>query len=169
MTNKEVLTQKQKAAVAKAPPARRAVMAQTFKKQNHMQSSPMIPVKNKFQGTKSRPQLPLGLARVTTNTGPPKKVKNLLDPMNRVPVPTIVSEGNALPHTALTSYDFKVGGPVSSTDNTANTNKTILLCTNTGRGGTVGVLFKVNESGFLVSGTTEVLTIPTLSAACTGG
>lgn len=168
MTNKDALTQKQKAAVAKAPQARKAALTQTFKKQNHMQSSPLIPVINKFQKS-AKPQLPLGLAKVTTKSGPPKKVKNLLDPMNRVPVPTIVSEGNALPHTALVSHDFKVGGPVSAGDNTPNTNKTVLLCTNTGRGGTVGVLFKVNESGFLVSGSPEILTIPTLASASPSG
>jgi len=126
----------------------------------------MIPVKAKFG---SKPQLPLGLAGVTTKAGPPKKVRNLLDPMNRVPVPTIVSEGNALPHTALVSHDFKVGGPVNVGDNTPNTDKTILLCTNTGRSGTVGVLFKVSEAGFVVQGSSQTLTIPTLASDSASG
>jgi hypothetical protein len=65
-----------------------------------------------------------------------------------------VSQGKALPHNGLVSGDFVVG----------STNTTLLVCTNTGDSGTVGVLWNVSPAGEYVDGQ-RVFTIPTLAAA----
>jgi len=79
-------------------------------------------------------------------------VPNFLDPMCPVPPPTAVSQGKALPHNGLVSGDFVVG----------STNTTLLICTNTGESGTVGLLVNVNPAGEYVDGET-LFTIPTLA------
>lgn len=86
-------------------------------------------------------------------------VKNFLDPMANMPAPLLVADGKALAHTGLVSDDFIVG----------DTNTTILLVTNTGGSGSVGVIFDVDPAGTVVSASRKVLTIPTMAAADAAG
>lgn len=87
-----------------------------------------------------------------------KGIHNFLDPMSPVPAPSVTSDGKALPHTGLVSHDFVVGA----------VNTTVLLVTNTGDSGTVGMVFNVNANGDYVDGI-QILTVPTLAAADTAG
>lgn len=85
----------------------------------------------------------------------PQTIPNFLDPMCPFPMPTLASEGRALPHTGLVSSDFTVD----------TTNTTLLLVANTGHSGTVAFSIKLDASGGPVSGSTEIHTIPTLSVS----
>lgn len=85
-------------------------------------------------------------------------VPNFLDPMCPFPAPSVISSGKALAHTGLVSADFVVGV----------TNTTILVVTNVGSAGTVGVILNVSPAGDFVDGL-KVLTIPTLAAADEAG
>lgn len=89
----------------------------------------------------------------------PRPIPNFLDPMCPFPMPTLASEGRALPHTGLVSSDFTVD----------TTNTTLLLVANTGHSGTVAFSLKLDANGGFVSGSAEVHTIPTLSVADING
>jgi hypothetical protein len=67
------------------------------------------------------------------------------------PVPSVLSDGRALPHTGLISDDFVV-----------HLNRKILLVTNTGDSGTVGMLVEVDSNGSVV-GLPVTYTIPTMA------
>jgi hypothetical protein len=124
------------------------------------------------------PKKKAGLERILKKFPPPKKppptkpakslaakqvrqpvVKNFLDPMANMPAPLLVADGKALAHTGLVSEDFIVG----------DTNTTILLVTNTGGSGSVGVLFDVDPAGTVIAASRKVLTIPTMAASDTEG
>lgn len=145
------LNPKQKAAVAMAPAARKAAMKAGFERQNVINRQQQVqkavpatrPTRKAAGVTKAKP-------RVVAH----KRVKNFLDPMCPLPAPTMVSDGKALPHTSLVSTDFTV----------SSTNTTVLIVTNTGDSGTVGVLYNVDANGKYIDGL-QVLTIPTLANA----
>lgn len=148
------LTAKQKAAVAKAQPAAKAAVRAGYEKQNMMNRRPPQPQpKRAVRGPPPTRKTP-GVVKAT----PKLTIKNFLDPLSAQPAPTIVSEGKALPHTSLTSHDFTVGSGKT----------TVLIVTNTGDSGTVGIVFNVNSEGKFIDGM-ELLTIPTLALADSAG
>lgn len=145
------LTQKQKAAIARAPAAQKAAVKAGFEGQNanNRQQQPRV------VATQRR-------ARAAPKQKPKKtacKMRNFLDPLCPVPVPSVVSDGKALPHTSLVSTDFTVNGSQT----------TVLVATNTGDSGTVGYLFDIDENGKLKDSGAQVLTIPTLASSDTEG
>jgi len=143
------LTAKQAAQVAKTAPPKRQALRAAFLAQN----APVAPKKPpRADRRKSAPAA--AAKRASRRQGIP----NFLDPMCKCPAPAVVSDGNALPHTGLVSADFVVG----------TTNTTVLLATNTGSSGTVGVIFNVDSEGTYVGGI-NTLTIPTLAAADIAG
>jgi len=142
------LTPKQLAQVAKAPAAKKQAMRDAYKMQNAQSASKKAPGLN--------PSVPK--AQQPKRKQDAQSVPNFLDPMCPIPAPSITSDGKALPHTGLISTDFVVG----------SVNTSILLVTNTGSSGTVGILATVDPSGGLVGGV-DVLTIPTLAAADAAG
>lgn len=150
------LTQKQQAQVAKAPAARRASLRASFEGQNSMAQKQSSRNQKAPASASRRTQ---GRAARPANAGQAKRLPNFLDPMCPVPAPTVTSDGRALPYTGLETLDFKVD----------TTNYTVLLATNTGDTGTVGVLFKVSPGGAGVEGSMNTLTIPALALADSAG
>jgi len=153
------LTQKQASQVAKAPEARKPALRATFAAQNtrNQSGAPAAPPK---RATTARGPWAEARRELASKAKPmqPAMVPNYLDPMHPQPMPSVTSDGKALPHTGLVSSDFQVG----------TTNSTVLIVTNTGNSGTVGAYFQVTPAGALV-GDATVLTIPTLAAADTAG
>jgi len=74
-------------------------------------------------------------------------------------MPSLTSDGKALPHTSLVSDDFTVDA----------TNFTVLFVTNSGHSGTVGTLFKCDADGGYVSNSAMSFTIPTLALSDAAG
>ena len=129
------LKPKQQARLALVPPKERAALRAHFIAQNSQKAMPRkVPPVRQMRRSQGLP--------------------NFLDPMSPVAPPTAISSGKALPHNGLVSGDFVVG----------STNTTVLVCTNTGDSGTVGVLWNVSPAGEYVDGET-VFTIPTLALA----
>ncbi len=85
-------------------------------------------------------------------------VPNFLDPLCAQPAPTVTSSGKALPHTSLVSSDFTV-------DSSA---RTLLIVSNVGHAGTVGVILNVKDDGTYAGGL-QMLTVPTLAQADSAG
>lgn len=152
------LSPKQKRALKKAPPERRAALRATYLGQRapaHISKPTRAP---HGPGNVDRPfkqphRAPRGLVRRN----------NLLDPMNPVPMPAAYSEGRALPHTGLVSTDFATTSGTELGENFT----TVVIATNTGKAGTVGMVVKLDHNHTPVH--TEVLTIPTLSLADDAG
>lgn len=147
------LTPKQAAQVAKAPPSQKKALRAQYKAQKANAPAPpwARPAAAK-QEHKERPS--------AKGPKPARKaaIPNFLDPLVSMPAPTILSDGKALPHSGLVSVDFAVG----------TTNTTILLTTNTGDSGTVGIVLNVDASGAYVDGL-QVLTLPTLALSDIAG
>lgn len=91
-------------------------------------------------------------ARVKKPAKAATTTRNFLDPLVAQPAPSVTSDGRALPHTSLVSSDFSV-----------QQNRVLLLATNTGSAGTVGLILEIDEGGRGVHA--ELLTIPTLALA----
>lgn len=134
-------TPKQKAALAAAPKQEREAMRKAYAKGAQLRKP----------AAKSAPK------RAKPQSSKHLTVPNFLDPMCPIPAPTLVSEGNALPHTGLATIDFVVG--------TVNT--TILLVTNVGNSGTIGYRVEVSPTGAFQGATP--LDIPTLSLSRLNG
>lgn len=85
---------------------------------------------------------------------PAPRIPYYLNPLCPHPVPSVLSDGMALPHTSLVSHDFNVG----------STNTKVLVVTNVGNAGTVGCIYEIDPAGLLVGAASAqtVLTIPTL-------
>jgi hypothetical protein len=160
---KMVLTPHQKQRVAEAPASTRAAMRTAFNAQNAGNTKPAAPA------LRPQPKITAGNAARRSGGAPQRpsapakavRIPNFLDPMSSMPVPSVTSDGMALPHTSLVSDDFKVG--------TVNTK--VLVVSNVGNAGTVGIIYEVTPSGFLVAPAAEqtLLTIPTVSAADDAG
>ena len=157
------LTARQKKRIDEALPAAKAKLRATYNEQNS--KCPALPI--------SAPSRPPGVftgnAALAGNaarrrSGPqrgasprPQRIPNFLNPMVPIPVPCLLSEGMALPHTSLVSHDFTVG--------TATTK--ILVVSNVGNSATVGFLYEVDGSGLLLGHTPFV--IPTVASSDSAG
>lgn len=82
-----------------------------------------------------------------------------MDPVCPLPVPTTVSAGKALPHTALASHSFAV--PANHTG--------IVLALQSPGTSTVGCHALLDSSGVMVSGSEQLYDLPTLTGAALGG
>ena len=147
------LSPKQAAQVARAPASQKAALRAMYQAQRAKSTA----VINKV--TKQRGAI---RAAATQQRQRPsqsfKGIHNFLDPMSPMPAPSVTSDGKALPHTGLVSHDFVVG----------SVNSTVLIVTNTGDSGTVGMVLNINPSGDYVDGL-HMLTIPTLAASDSAG
>lgn len=137
-------TQKQKAALKKAAPAQRAQMLAQFQRQAQTQQrKPNKPAPQRQPKAAPWPK-----------PKPPKPAAeplNLLDPMCPLPMPTLASDGKALPYTGMVSVDFS----------TSTTNTTCIFLQNTGDSGTCGYMITLSPSGDIIG--SQAMTIPTLA------
>nr|ASM94046.1 hypothetical protein [Barns Ness breadcrumb sponge sobemo-like virus 1] len=137
--------------VAKAPPGKKAALRATYEAQQ----------RGNQKGPASKPAAKAARTRGhASKPGHRSAMRHLMDPMCPLPMPTVTSDGKALPHTGLVSSDFVVG-----TQNTM-----LLLVTNVGNAGTVGALLSLTPDGGLAPNhDVQMLTIPTLSQPDTAG
>lgn len=167
------LTPKQQAALNKAPASSRKAMKKLYMDQARPVSRPTA-------------RAPVNVPRAKALVRQPPRVRagpapNYMDPMCKVPMPALLSDGKALPHTALISKDFilskydandpkpiAAGFPVGF-----STGPTILLATNSGNCATVGMLIHTVIApaatapwveGRMYEVANEMFNIPTLSA-----
>lgn len=139
------LTAKQTAALAKEWPSRRKALRKQFEAQNASQQKQQQPQKKK---PAAKPAARAAKKKVVA-------CRNFLDPKCPDPAPRLVSVGKALPLTGLASHEFTVGSE----------NRALLIITNLGSSGSVGVFMQIAPNGTAVSGSSVVLTIPTLAQA----
>jgi hypothetical protein len=164
------LTPNQKKAIAEAAPAARAKMRATYEAQNKTDpwfasgkdpwSKPSAPSAARPSGNAARVDA-MRRSAAPKRAGPGSarlpQIPNYLNPLTPHPVPSLISDGMALPHTSLVSDDFTVG-----TENTK-----ILVVSNVGNAGTVGFLIEVNYLGWVED--IVLLTIPTVSLSDAAG
>jgi len=117
------------------------------------------------RGPRPAPQATPGLARPrrarASRARPPVHtvIPNYLNPMCPHPVPTVTSQGRALPHTGIASMTFTV--------DTIST--TMLICAANASSGTVGVIFRIGADGSPISNSEEKLNVPTMSLSANSG
>jgi len=142
------LTNKQQAAVSRAPANQRARLRQAFRKQSlatgnqsrgraSMAVPRMLPpaaqqIAPRRRGAQSQQlqRLPNGLSH--------KHVARIWDPLNPTPIPTAVSDGYAHVTTGMDRFDIQVG---------AGTEKVMVIVSNIGSSGCGGVVFDWSVSG----------------------
>lgn len=145
----------QLARIAKAPVQQKAALKAEYTAQNKRQPLSAPPKGRAIV----RATAPTRAAKQPRPTGP-RGILNFLDPLCAQPAPSVLSDGKALPHTALVSGDFTVSAVAGES--------TILVATNTGDSGTVCEIFNLNATGKHVGGE-QLFTIPTLAASDTSG
>jgi len=140
-------------------------MRTTYNAQNAGRTKQAAP----FIGPIFRPQTGITTGNAARRSGAPKRnagqprlpriprVPNFLNPLSPHPVPSVLSDGMALPHTSLVSDDFQIGA----------VNSKILVVSNCGNAGTVGYIYEVTPTGGFVG--VLPLTIPTVSASDRAG
>lgn len=151
------LTPNQVARIKAVPPKAKAALTAKYNKEN--KENP--PAKKKLQQKQQqvgRPKAPAKrapmanqIASLVKRGGSAHGVPNYMDPMCPLPVPAVMSNGRALPHTGLVSDDFVV-----------HANRKILLVTNAGESGTVALLIEVTNEGRAM-GSPVMYTIPTMA------
>lgn len=163
------LTRKQQNAISAAPQARRAAMRQSFIQQNAQVAQPsrvQRPVQIASRQSRRRtamavprvlPQAAKAIAgRVPRGLGLSKAaLAKLWDPLNPRPIGTAVSDGHAHSITGMTRHSIELTG----------TSKAMILVTNTGSTGMVGVVFQWNANVITASS----LVIPTLADDASAG
>lgn len=147
-----VLTDRQQAAVARAPPKQKAALRRMYERQQKS---------NRQQVPRAPPPAPKRASRA--QPGPKYKKAatclNFMDPMCPLPVPTTVSAGKALSHTALASHSFSV-----PTNRSA-----ILLALQSPGTSTVGYHALLDSNGLLVPGSEQLYDMPTLTTGAQSG
>lgn len=91
---------------------------------------------------------------------PPLRIPNYLDPLCNHPVPTVISEGKALPYTGMVSSDFTVTG---------TTDSKLIIATNPGDTSTMAIVVTLDANGHEVADSMETMDIPTLTASDQAG
>jgi len=164
------LTAKQLAAIAKAPASQKQQLRNTYHRQQLNNGKPQRSQPTRGNGGRFTRNAPANAARPKAAPTPARKQKpgatmglkipNYLDPICQYPVPTVLSDGKALPHTGMVREHFQ------HCDG-SNWEYTLLICQNTGDSGSVAYLVHTDLSGVVLSG--SILTIPTLKESSGSG
>lgn len=161
------LTAKQAARVTAAPTSRKKALRASYLAQNARAAAAaaappasQLPIpmlgqaaaaaqqgKQQTRSRKARAQ------PAAVQSGNHKHSLDIMNPLNPMPAPRVVSDGKALSYTGLVSGDFTVGPGKT----------TLLVVTNTGESGSVGALLHVNADGTVDTVTRELFTIPALA------
>lgn len=165
------LSQKQRNAIATAPPNQRARLTQVFRSQPKRRApaanarrGPAMPVPRMLPAPagRTRPQ-----GRSAAGGMSLKQVLSIMDPLNPTPVPTIVSDGHAHINTGMDRVSFTLGVG----------ERAMVFITNPGNSGMIGVMVKWS-TGITSGGATissggpkwSSLVVPTLAGnALEGG
>lgn len=162
------LSAKQKTQVARAPQKQRAALKQLYERQNKQNPSTRAVPSRKDLLRSMAPRIqpaPAPRPRKTKvpNDGYPELGQgicmNFMDPKCPMPVPTTVSAGKALPHTALASKSFSV--PPNHTG--------LVIAMQVAGSSSVGFHCLLDHNKVMVSLSDAMYDVPTLSAASLGG
>ena len=160
-SNGNGLTQKQRSAVANAPPRQRARLTQVFRSQprrgqvpiRNIGRRPAMAVPRMLPQTAPRSRQPRPASARANGSGLSLKAAlSIWDPLNPTPIPTAVSDGHAHANTGMDRKSFTL----------LQSERAMLLISNTGTSGMVGALVQWTPNSTTL--TWSNLVLPTLAS-----